>query len=152
MAPPSRWNAHPEEHDMPGAKRGKTGKIPPGKKAGKDGDAVFASLKQVLERHAGSLFVKEDKPGNYYLETTSASYKGKRLFFGAVQTKKNYVSFHLMPEYIFPGVRKGMSPDFRKRMRGKSCFNFTTTDQKLFRELSKFTGAGLQKYRAENLL
>ena len=120
--------------------------------AGKDFGAVFAGLKKILERYADSLFVKFDKPGNYYLESVSASWKGNRLFFGAAQIKKNYVSFYLMAVYAFPELLKGISPELKRRMQGKSCFNFTATEEKLFGELSKLTGAGFQKYRAEKLL
>ena len=137
---------------MPTAKKASTKKLATGKAADKDFDAVFAGLKQILQRHAGSLFVKDDKPGNFYLETVSPSYKGKRFFFAAVQTKKNYVSFHLMPVYAFPGLLKGMSPELKRRMQGKSCFNFTATDEQLFGELTRLTDAGFQKFRAEKLL
>jgi hypothetical protein len=32
-----------------------------------------------------------------------------------------------------------MSPELRKRMQGKSCFNFSTIDESLFRELADIT-------------
>ena len=137
---------------MPTAKKASTKKLATRKAAGKDFDAVFAGLKQILQRHAGSLFVTDDKPGNYYVETVSRSYKGKRLFFAAVQTKKNYASFHLMPVYAFPGLLKGMSPELKRRMQGKSCFNFTAMDAQLFGELARLTDAGFQKFQAEKLL
>ena len=137
---------------MARAKKTSTRKTAPSKATDKGLDAVFAGLKQILKRHASQLFVKEEKPGNYYLETVSASYKGKRLFFGAVQTRKSYVSFHLMPVYAFPGLLKGMSPELKRRMQGKSCFNFTAPDEKLFSELGKLTDAGFEKFRAEKLL
>lgn len=135
---------------MARAKKTSTKKTAPLKTANKGFDAVFARLKQILKRHAGELFVKEEKPGNYYLETVS--YKGKRLFFGAVQARKSYVSYHLMPVYAFPGLLKGMTPELKRRMQGKSCFNFTAPDEKLFSELGKLTDAGFEKFRAEKLL
>ncbi len=130
---------------MAGVKKSRT-------RTDKNFSTAFARLKQILKRHAGGLSVKSDKPDNYYLETRSASFKSKPVFFGAVQIKKNYVSLYLMPVYAFPGLLKGISPELQRRMQGKSCFNFTAPDEKLFRELGQLTAAGLQKYRAAKLL
>jgi hypothetical protein len=57
-----------------------------------------------------------------------------------------------MPLYWDTSLRKKISPQLQKRMQGKSCFNFTTTDATLFRELGKLTAAGLALYRRKNLL
>ena len=40
----------------------------------------------------------------------------------------------------------------KKKMQGKSCFNFTGADPKLFRELAKVTAAGFTLYKRKNLL
>jgi hypothetical protein len=45
-----------------------------------------------------------------------------------------------------------MSPELKKRMQGKSCFNFKTVDEKLFKELAKLTKAGTEKFRNENFI
>jgi hypothetical protein len=113
---------------------------------------VFFALKRVFAPHVKYLHVSTDTRDRYYLETRSASYKGKPLFFGAVVTSKSYVSFHFMPLYWDPSLAKKMSPQLRKRMQGKSCFNFTATDPALFRELAKLTAAGFALYRSKNLL
>ena len=65
----------------------------------------------------------------------------------AVQIKKNYVAYHLMPVYVFPELLSGISPELGHRMQGKSCFNFKATDQTLFRELEQITAAGYQRYK-----
>src|SRR5947208_7677376 len=75
-----------------------------------DFEPVFAALRRLLERPASRLFVKVDEPGNYYLETATFSNRGMRMFFGAVQIKKSYVSFHLIPVYGCPALREGMIP------------------------------------------
>ena len=33
----------------------------------------------------------------------------------------------------------GISPELKKRMQGKSCFNFKDVDEKLFKELAALT-------------
>jgi len=68
---------------------------------------------------------------------------GRPLFLAAVQTKKNYVSYHLIPVYAVPALLKGVSPALKKRMQGKACFNFTTIDRPQLKELSALTKAGL---------
>ncbi len=137
---------------MAGTKKTSATKAASSKAAGKDFGATFAALKKILQRHARRLCVKYDKPGNYYLETRSASFKGRPVFFGAVQIKKSYVGFHLMPVYACPELLKGVSAELKSRMQGKSCFNFIRPDARLFSELSRLTDAGFQKFRTRNLL
>jgi len=43
-------------------------------------------------------------------------------------------------------LSKSISPELKKRMQGKSCFNFKAVDEKLFKELRKLTRAGFQKF------
>jgi hypothetical protein len=51
-----------------------------------------------------------------------------------------------MPVYGCPELLEDISPELKKRMQGKSCFNFKTVDEKLFKELGKLTKAGFQKF------
>jgi len=108
---------------------------------------VFDALKALIEPHTRLLDIKRDEPGSFYVDTFHVLKNKKPLFFGAVQAKKNYVSYHLMPVYLNPRLLDGVSPELRKRMQGSSCFNFKTVDAKLFKELGKLTRAGLQDYR-----
>ncbi len=116
--------------------------------ANADFEAAFARLKEIFQPHADKLTVLADKPGNYTLLVKSVVYRGKPLWFGAVQIMKNYVSFHLMPVYMNPTLQKQISPQLKKRMQGKACFNFTAPDEKLFRELAKLTATGLKHFSA----
>lgn len=102
--------------------------------------STFASLSKVLRKHAGGMSIKTDVPGHLYVELPPATPKDKPRFFGAVQVKKSYVSYHLMPIYEDPGLLAGASDALRKRMQGKSCFNFSTADPQLFEELDALTG------------
>ncbi|HJS19607.1 MAG TPA: hypothetical protein VJ785_12730 [Anaerolineales bacterium] len=72
------------------------------------------------------------------------------MFFGSVQVKKNYVSFYLMPVYMYPELLKGISPELKKRMQGKSCFNFKKVEADLFHELADLTKKGTEKFKEEN--
>jgi hypothetical protein len=114
--------------------------------------AAFFALKRIFTSYERHLHVSADTRSRYYLETRSPSYKGRPLFFGAVISGRAYVSFHLMPLYWDPALRKRVSPQLGKHVQGKSCFNFTTPEPALFRELAKLTAAGFALYRRKNLL
>ncbi len=45
-----------------------------------------------------------------------------------------------MPVYVFPELLGAVRPLLRKRMQGKSCFNFTRVDPALFEELAAHVG------------
>jgi hypothetical protein len=111
-----------------------------------DFDAVFARLRAILAPHAQTLVARHDRPDYYYLETKAPLYKGRPVFFAAVRKGKGYVSFHLMPVYAYPEMRKSLSPALRKRMQGKACFNFTAVDQELFEELRQLTAEGMEGF------
>lgn len=70
---------------------------------------------------------------------------GEPMWFGGVRVGKAYVSYHLMPVYTHPKLAAKISPALKKRMQGKSCFNFKAVDTALFDELEALTreGAGL---------
>ena len=87
----------------------------------------FELLSELLKPYAKRMSVKHDTDENYYLEETLSSDKPQ--MFGAVQIKKRYTSFHLFPVYCDPDLLKPITAELRKRMQGKSCFNFTKVEQ-----------------------
>lgn len=105
----------------------------------KDLASTFVLLSKVLRKHAGGMSIRTDEPGHLYVELPPAKPKDKPRFFGAVQTKKSYVSFHLMPIYEDPSLLTGTTDALRKKMQGKSCFNFSAEDPALFKELDALT-------------
>lgn len=68
------------------------------------------------------------------------------MWFGAVRAGKAYVSYHLMPVYGSAALAAAISPGLKKRMQGKSCFNFTAPDPALFAELAALTEAGARAF------
>ena len=114
----------------------------------KDLGQVFDELKTILAVHADDMNVISDTPENYYLNTSKTDEKGKPVFFGMVKVNKQKVAFHLMPVYCEPALLDGLSDELRKRMQGKSCFNFTQSSPELFTELGELTQAGFDSYKA----
>jgi len=74
------------------------------------------------------------------------------MFFGAVMWGKAYVSYHLMPLYIWPELKKRISPELMRRMQGKACFNFRDHDPRLLSELGDLTESALAALRAKKFL
>jgi hypothetical protein len=115
--------------------------------ANEDFQVIFDQLKPILQRYEAGATVTANTPTDYALDSKRAGPNGKPLFFGAVQMKKNYVSFHLMPVYMFPNLLDDVSPALRKRMQGKSCFNFKKNDPALFGELAQLTERSVTRMR-----
>ena len=72
---------------------------------------------------------------------------GKPLFAAAVQVRKSYVSYHLMPIYMNPALMATVSAALRKRMQGKACFNFKTIEPSEAKELATLTKKGLAGFK-----
>jgi len=108
---------------------------------------IFVRLKAILEAFIPPLIVEVDTSEHYSLQTSPSVAYPKSFFFGAVRIGKNYVSYHLMPVYIFPDLLDHNSDRLKKRMQGKSCFNFSTYDEAMVEELAHLTTAGIERFR-----
>jgi hypothetical protein len=111
---------------------------------------VFKELRNILEPYAEELTLTTDTSDTYYIDGPYSEKWNKQLFFASAQIKKNYVSFYLMPVYMYPELLKGISPELNKHMQGKSCFNFKKIEPALFEELAELTRKGVEKFREEN--
>jgi len=112
-----------------------------------DFEAVHDRLRQIVLKHAGDLAVTKDEPGGVTVEVPGL--EGKPWgYVAGTRVGKAYVSYHLMPVYSTPGLMESMSPELRKRMQGKSCFNFKTVDEPLLAELDALTGKAIPGFRA----
>ena len=111
---------------------------------------VFEKLKKILKPYSKDLIVKTDTADTYYMEGPYSEKWKQDLFFGSAQIKKNYVSFYLMPVYMYPELLKDISPELKKHMQGKSCFNFKKVEPDLFKELADLTDKSAEKFKQEN--
>jgi hypothetical protein len=108
---------------------------------------VERRLREILAPYRATLATTQDGPEGLVLEIPGL--EGKPWgYVAGVRTGKRYVSYHLMPVYGFPELIELMSPELRRRMQGKSCFNFTKVDEPLFAELAALTAEGVERYRA----
>ena len=105
-----------------------------------------------MNPYTSTLDCKRNDPSQLYLDTFHIQANKKPLFFGAVQVKKSFVSFHLMPVYLKTELLIGLSDSLRQRMQGKSCFNFKQVDDSLFAELAALTRASYASYKEQGFV
>jgi hypothetical protein len=118
-----------------------------------DFQVISDVLLAIMRKNVGdTLQTRSMKPNHYeFYGPPNALTHGKDMWFGAVRIGKRYVSYHLMPVYVFPDMLREMSPELRKRMQGKSCFNFTHVDEQMFEELDKLTKLGYERFKQAGL-
>src|SRR5262245_62133467 len=107
---------------------------------------VFERLKEIFAPYEPKMDVAQNTDNMYMLNTRYLLKKNYPLMFGGVRLGKNYVSYHLFSVYAAPDDAQTLSPELKKRMQGKACFNFNTIDEPLFKELAKITKAGAKRF------
>jgi hypothetical protein len=122
-----------------------------------DPTAVFSSLESLLATCAERLSVKVDMPDEYTLVTKSPSpfpqHKGHPMFFSSIRAGKAYVSLHLMPLYMCPTLSGRISPSLKRRIHGKTCFNFKAVPEPdTIAELKDLTEASLKEWASKDWL
>ena len=114
--------------------------------------STLESLKALLKKYEKHLSVKSYKKDAFNLYAGYSEKYKRDIYFGGVEIKKNYVSFHLMPVYINPKLLKDISPNLKKRMQGKSCFNFKSIDPAQIEELAHLTKKVFDFYKKKRML
>ena len=115
-----------------------------------DFTTTFSKLKALLRPYESKLIVVADTEDHYALETPHVMKNKHRVYFAGVKIGKSYVSYHLMPVYALEEVRDEISPELKKRMQGKSCFNFSEPNEKLFKELARLTKVGFKRFTSKD--
>lgn len=100
---------------------------------------VFNRLKAVLKPDKPGLVVTMDEDERYEVSLNKG---GETQFFGKVEKRKRGISFHLMPLYCHPRLQQEVSHDLEKRMKGKTCFQFTSLTAEQVKELQKLVELG----------
>jgi hypothetical protein len=104
--------------------------------------AIFDRLRDLLKPYEAQMDATANTADSYSLDTRNPGPNKKPMFFGSTAIKKNYVSYYLMPVYVHPELLEGVSERLRKRMQGKSCFNFRSVDEEALAELRELTARG----------
>ena len=124
-------------------------------------ESIFARLRRILREHAGELFVKEDTANCYGLHASAGpaavrAWRGEMrkpmLPVAWVEIGKAYVSYHLMGIYGNTKLLDGMSKKLAARMQGKTCFNFKSHDEALFKELATLTARAIVAFKTAGFI
>ena len=111
-----------------------------------DFGTVERRLREILEPYRGRLVATKDGPDGITLEIPGL--EGRPWgYVAGTRLGRRYVSFYLMPVYADPALATSISPALRRRMQGKSCFNFTVIDEALFEELAELASRGILGFR-----
>lgn len=113
---------------------------------------IYHLLKPFMECYKNELDVVTEDEKEITLNTHHIMENGKPLFFGMIKIGKRYVSYHLMPVYVFPDLLDDLSPELKKRMQGKSCFNFSKSEHIPTEELSSLTKNCFERYKASGYI
>jgi hypothetical protein len=109
---------------------------------------VYAQLRALMLESAAGMIVAQDGADGLVMHAPIPHPLKPNLpmWFGAVQVGKAYVSYHLMPLYMNPVMQAKVTEPLKKRMQGKSCFNFKTCEEELFADLRVLTAAGAEAF------
>ena len=107
-------------------------------------EPVFERLKAILEPYGRRLHVVGDTDTGFGVDMAPEGERNPTTWFAGVRLGKAYVSYYLMPVYVEPSLLDGISPELRRRMQGKSCFNFRSVDEALFAEIAELTRRGYE--------
>jgi hypothetical protein len=112
--------------------------------AGSEFQDLFERFKSMLAPYAARMHVSADAPGYYGVDMAPDDQRDPSTWFAGTRLGKRYVSYYLMPVYVQPNLLDGISPELRRRMQGKSCFNFAKVDETLLAELEALTMTGYE--------
>ena len=120
---------------------------------------IFLELKKILEKNLSSFLIKDQyigsqakqqKPAYHLYGNKEASLFGKKpqpTYIAGVIQQKNYVSFYFSPIYSHPDLFTNISPDLKKFLKGKSCFNINKINSQLLKEIEDILKLGITKYK-----
>ncbi len=122
-------------------------------------EKIFLEIKGILEKNSEAFLAKDQyigsqakqqKPAYHIYGSKDVSLFGKKpqpTYIAGVIQQKNYVSFYFSPIYSHPDLFSNISPDLRKVLKGKSCFNINKTNPQLLKEIENILKEGINKYK-----
>jgi hypothetical protein len=112
---------------------------------------TFTALRDVLKSYENEMVPTRDSNDEYLLDSKFIGPNQKPIFFAGVRRGKAYVSFLLFPIYMFPDLLEPISDGLRRRMQGRSCFNFRKIEQGQLQELEQLTRRSAERLAKEGV-
>src|SRR6478672_2211613 len=96
-------------------------------------------LRAILSKYCPPLTAKVDTPRRYELysikDLVIDGRKRSEVYFAGAIIQKSFVGFYFMPMYSNPEFVEELTPDLKKCIKGKACFNLRKADPELFKQI-----------------
>lgn len=116
-----------------------------------DKKTIFKQLRLVLKKFAKGMEVRKNTAKAYELYgKKKVTFRGRdcdAIYFATAIIQKNFVGFYFFPIYTHPREFKGIPPELKKCLKGKSCFHVKKNDKKLFGQIRNILTKGRSVYK-----
>jgi hypothetical protein len=85
-------------------------------------------------------------------EVEIAGRKFPAVYFAGVIEQKNFVGFYYFPVYMNPAMKKDLSPQLVKLLKGKSCFHIKKMDPSLLGDVKSALDLAVKCYKKNGWL
>lgn len=115
--------------------------------------AIFARLSACLKEHSPPMVCSKDTAkcveliGNTPVPYGSTKKIIPGMYFASLVARKDVVSFYFMPIYYHEKDFAGIAPTLMKRLKGKTCFNFTKPEQIDEKEMDAMLERGVRAWK-----
>ncbi len=118
-----------------------------------DRQAIFDSIRAVLQKQSPPMVVSKDKAGVFELMGNKpVPYGSKKtivpgMYFSSVVARKDMISFYFFPIYYHTDDFIDLIPTLAKCLKGKTCFNFKKPEQVHVKELNALLKKGAEAWK-----
>ncbi|MEO1714020.1 MAG: hypothetical protein AAFU60_11875 [Bacteroidota bacterium] len=117
---------------------------------------IYSGLINLLKEQLGSLRIVKENPNVFEVGGTKEVMQGKQKvdghYFASIVPKPKDVRLYFFPIYTHPEEYSDISPDFRKFLKGKSCFHIKRLDAEMEAEIRRAIQKGVELYQRDGLI
>ncbi len=122
---------------------------------------LFGKLKKLLEKNSAGLEMRKSVIGSQAKGSKPALHlygkepvaimgrKPQQTYLAGITMQKNFVGLYIMPIYSHTQLTRNLSPQLRKMLKGKSCFNVNQADSAILSEIDKLLKEGKAIYKKQ---
>ena len=112
---------------------------------------IFREIKKLMKVYEPPMNARVDIEGKYDLwsekEIETFGRKYDAMSFVAIIIQTGYVGFYYMPVYAKPEMKKDMSEEFVKSLKGKACFHIRELNPQIKKDIQKALKLGFDGYK-----
>ncbi|MEM1220080.1 MAG: hypothetical protein AAGH79_14265 [Bacteroidota bacterium] len=117
---------------------------------------IQQGLINLLKEQLGPLQIVKENADVFEVGGTKEVMQGKQKveghYFASVVPKAKDVRLYFFPIYTHPDDFVGISDDFRKFLKGKSCFHIKRLDAEMESEVRRAIQKGVELYQRDGLI